>query len=69
MTRVASASTAPGFGHVDGIVAEVGQAQVAEQQAAVGVRVGAHAPLALRGQLGQFGHQARRSRRRVPSAL
>ena len=34
--------------HVDRVVAEVGQPQVAQQQAAVGVRVGAHAPLARR---------------------
>ena len=42
------AAAAPGAGHVDGVVAEVGQAQVAQQQAAVGVRVGAHAAGALR---------------------
>ena len=58
-----------GLRHVDGVVAEVGQPQVAQQQAAVGVRVGAHAPLALRRQLGQFGHAARRSRRTAPPAL
>ena len=33
--------------HVDGVIAEVGQPQVAEQDAAVGVRVGPHPPLAL----------------------
>jgi hypothetical protein len=37
-----------------GVVAEVGQAQVAQQQAAVGVRVGAHAALAFGRQRGQF---------------
>ena len=37
----------PGGDDVDGVVAEVGQAQVLEQQPAVGVRVGAHPQLAL----------------------
>ena len=55
MTRVASAVTAPGAGTLDGVVAEVGQAQVAKQQAAVGVRVGAHAALPSGAQLGQLG--------------
>ena len=41
--------------HLDGVVAEVGQAQVAEQQAAVGVRVGAHAAGAPGGEVGQLG--------------
>ena len=55
MTRVASAVDGAGGRHLDGVVAEVGQPQVAEQQAAVGVRVGAHAAVALRGELGQLG--------------
>ena len=37
-----------GVGDVDRIVAEVRQSQVAQQQAAVGVRVGAHPPVASR---------------------
>ena len=41
--RQASASTAPGLGHVHGVVFEIGQPQVAHQHAAVGVRVRAHA--------------------------
>ena len=41
--------------HLHGIVAEIGQAQVTEEQAAIGVRVGAHAAAASRGQLGQLG--------------
>ena len=40
--------------HLHSVGAEVRQAQVAEQQAAVGVRVGAHAPLAFGGQLRQL---------------
>jgi hypothetical protein len=52
-TRVASASPRPAR-HRDGIVAEVRHPQVAQQQAAVGVRVGAHAALAFGRQLGQF---------------
>ena len=55
MTRVDSALTAPGARHRDGIVAEVGQAQILEQETAVGVRVGAHAALALGGEGGQLG--------------
>ena len=42
---------------VDRVVAEVGQPQVAEQQAAVGVRVRAHAALALRRERGELGHE------------
>ena len=43
--------------HVHGVVAEIGHLQILEQQAAVGVRVGAHAPLALGRQLGQLRHE------------
>ena len=57
MTRVDSAVAAPGAGTFDRVVAEVGQAQVAQQQAAVGVRVGAHAALAARRQLRELGQQ------------
>ena len=39
------------------VVVEVRHAQVAQQNAAIGVRVGAHPPVALRRQLGQFRHQ------------
>ena len=39
-------SVVAGRRHVDRVVAEVGQLEVAQQQAAVGVRVRAHAPLA-----------------------
>ena len=44
-----------GAGHLDRVVAEVRHLQVAQQQAAVGVRVVAHPAVALRSQLGQFG--------------
>ena len=43
--------------HVHRVVAEIGQLQVLAQQAAVGVRVGAHAPRALRRQRPQLRHQ------------
>ena len=58
MTRVASASTPPGLGHLDGIIAKVGQAQIFEQHAAVGVRIGAHAPLAFRRQRGHLSFES-----------
>ena len=44
--------------HVHGVHAEVRHAQVAEQDAAVGVRIGAHPPVPLGGQLGQVRHEA-----------
>ena len=39
------ADRAAGAGHVDGILAEIRQLQLALQQAAIGVRIGAHAPM------------------------
>ena len=39
-----------GLVNVDGVVAEIGQPQIAQQQAAVGVRIGAHASVADRRQ-------------------
>ena len=48
-------SDGAGCGYLHGIVAEIGQAQVAEKQAAVGMWVGAHATAASRRQLGQLG--------------
>ena len=42
---------------LDGVVAEVGDVEVDQQPAAVGVRVGAHAAVALRREGGQLGHQ------------
>ena len=40
--------------HIHRVDVEVRHAQVAQQNAAVGVRIGAHPPVALRRQLGQF---------------
>ena len=42
---------------LDGIVAEVRQTQVPEQEAAVGVRIGAHAARTLRRKISELGHQ------------
>jgi hypothetical protein len=47
-------------GYVDGVVAPVGQVEVAQQNAAVGVRVGAHPPVPRGGELQQFGHRPAR---------
>ena len=44
--------------HVHRVVVEVGHAQVAQQHAAVGVRIGAHPSVALRCQFGQFRHES-----------
>ena len=41
-----------GHGHVDPVVAEVGELEIGQQEAAVGVGVGAHAPLACGRELG-----------------
>ena len=46
-----------GVFHRHGVVGEFGQPQVPQQQAAVGVRVGAHPPLTARGQRGEVRHQ------------
>ena len=54
---VAEAGRAGG-GHVHGVVAEIGQAQIAQQDAAVGVGIGAHAARAGGGQFGQFRFEA-----------
>ncbi len=45
------------LGHLHRVVAEIGQVQVAQQQAAVGVRIGAHPPVGARGQPGQLADQ------------
>ena len=47
-----------GCGHLDGVITEIREPQLAQQQAAIGVRVGTHAPGALRGEFGQFGPEA-----------
>ena len=46
-----------GRGHLYGVEVEVRHTQVAQQQTAVGVRIGTHAPLAHGRQLGQFRQQ------------
>ena len=43
--------------HIHRVDVEVRHAQVAQQNAAVGVRIGAHPPVALRRQFGQFRHE------------
>ena len=44
--------------HIHRVVVEVRHAQVAQQNAAVGMRIGAHPPVALRRQFGQFRHES-----------
>ena len=67
-TRVASLVRRAGLRHVDRVVAEVGQDEVAQQQAAVRVRVRAHPALALRRQRRRAPGRACRARRRAPPA-
>ena len=55
--RVADAAH-PRRRHVDGVVAEIRHAQVAQQHAAVGVGIRAHASFALGRKFGQFRFQA-----------
>ena len=49
-----------GGGHVHRVGPEIGHPQVAEQDAAVGVRVGAHPPLPLGREIGELGPQPAR---------
>ena len=56
-TRVDSGRVATRLLHLDPVLAKVRQQQLAQQQAAVGVGVGAHPPLAPRRQLGDLGDQ------------
>ncbi len=56
-TRIADAAR-PGRRHGLGVVAEIRHPQVAQQHAAVGVRIGAHASLAPGRKFGQFGLEA-----------
>ena len=55
--RVADAGR-PRRGHVGRVVAEIRHPQVAEQNAAIGVGIRAHAPFALGRKFGQFRFQA-----------
>ncbi len=41
----------------DGVVPEVGEAEIAEEEAAVGVGIGAHAEVAFGGEVGEFGEE------------
>ena len=58
----------PASSTVDRVVAEVGQDEVAQEHAAVRVRVRAHAPLAARGRARAARARAGRARRRAPPA-
>ena len=55
MTRVEFGHHGSGCGHFDSIVAEIWKAEVAQEQTPIGVRVGAHATCAPRGDFGQLG--------------
>ena len=66
--RVFSATDGAGLRHLDGVVAEVRHAQRFAQQAAVGVRIGAHAAGAFGGQRFQLRQQRAVARRTVPRA-
>ena len=60
---------APGLVDLDRVVAEVGQVEVAQQRAAVGVRVRAHAARRPRGaSAASSGDERARARRRAPRA-
>jgi hypothetical protein len=48
----------PRHGYLGRVVAEIRHAQVAQQDAAVGVRIRAHAATAIRDKLSQLRHQA-----------
>jgi hypothetical protein len=55
--RVADAAH-PWRGHIDSVLAEIRQPQIAEHNAAVGVGIRAHAPFTPGGKFGQFRFQA-----------
>ena len=57
ITRVDFGRDGAGCGHIDSVITEIGEPQLAQQQAAVGVRVGTHAAHAPRWEVGQFGPQ------------
>ena len=58
IARVASASVAPGFFTSTAYLRKSGILRVAQQQAAVAMRIGAHAALALGRELGKLGFEA-----------
>ena len=65
-TRVASLVVAGRGGHLHGVITEVGHLEVAQQQPAVGVGIGAHTARATRRERGQVAAQAPRWRRTAP---
>ena len=67
-TRVASVKVVPGLGHRHPVLAEIGQHQVPQEPAPVGMGVGAHATMALGRQGGQFRRPGHRFRRKAPRA-
>jgi hypothetical protein len=46
-----------GRGHLDRMVVEVGHSQIVQQRAAIGMRIGAHSPVAGRRKCRQLRHQ------------
>ena len=58
----------PRLRHLDGVVAEVGHPEIPEEEAAVGVRVGAHAACPVGGKRGQLRSESAGWRRRAPPA-
>ena len=50
-------SQALGAEHIHRVIVEVGHPQIAQQKSAVGMRVHAHAPVALRSEIGQLRHE------------
>ena len=68
-TRVASPSVGSGFRHVHGVIAKIRQLQILQQQAAVGVWIGAHAPWSRRAPARRARESARRSRRTARPGL
>ena len=55
MTRVDFGGYGARCGHVDSVIAVIRQPQFAQEQSAIGVRVGAHATCASRGKVRQLG--------------
>ena len=66
MTRVASASTAPGRTRRPRSARKSGSRRSLQQQSAVGVRIRAHPALAFGRELGELGTQPAAARRRAP---
>ncbi len=58
MTRVDFSHAGAGRSHLDGVIAEIRKPQFAQQQAAIAVRVRAHAAGAVGSELEQLGSEA-----------